>query len=951
MKNRIIVRELLPGKKKKSTGLVSLIALLGAAGALTAAPADITQSVTYNGETITLRLKRQTLRGAYFELKSQDATGAYTTVTPTDERSYLGTVDQYPGAVSSGVLKEDGTFRGAVFFDRGGTWFTLGTGVTGTRGLNEPPTYNFPTEQLTPGQAGNTTYRFDVGYDVTSDGYVSAGNSVAAAFEEVEYTTALLRALYMDNALLRPYLARVIVRTSAAVDPMAGLTQGDMLGAVTSEWRNNQTSAQRDLVACLGKRGGGVAYSPGFGNTWGYSAQGFEENGGSFAFLRHEMAHNFNVGHENGNSPENATINTTGNRLARINTAELDRILNSRDGWIAQFDSEGTYSDVNLPPYACMDAAVLNRNTQSNVTINVMANDHDANGHTITGINSFESTSARGGTVALIGSGASATLRYTPPANIAGNDWFHYKIVDSSGQTATGAVIVDVNPNDELAGWWKLDEAAGTTAAADTSLSATPGVIEGGATVGGTGKFGNALTFDGVDDDVKITGPTLNTNTVTIATWVKRSTTNQIAWAGIVHHVDTQPTGLHFGTANELRYTWIGNEWGWSSGLVPPADQWALVAVVIEPTKATIYLHDGTTLQSAVHTVNHAAAAFSGTTYLGWDSRFGSRRYKGLLDDARIYRRALSAAEITDLAKGGGAESPLPLNGTTGVKNGDLAWTPGNATTSHQIYLGTSQSAVAAATTASPEYRGSTAATTWVQPLAANTTYYWSVDSVTPAGTLAGPVWSFSTGSPVTGLGTNLLARWKFDAGSGTTAVDSAGGNTGTLVNGPTWTTGYSGTAVSFDGVNDVVTTTASLLNNRSAFTVAGWYKSSYTTGTVSLFGQNDVVELGLSGGKVSVWTAGGGSASSSTLPTANQWHHVTCVGDGNGVRLYVDGVLAGSGGPAANYGSSADPVRIGAGVWSSSGNPFTGQIDDVRIYSRALSAAEAAALAAGADL
>ncbi|MBI3415695.1 MAG: hypothetical protein HY043_10335, partial [Verrucomicrobia bacterium] len=44
----------------------------------------------------------------------------------------------------------------------------------------------------------------------------------------------------------------------------------------------------------------------------------------------------------------------------------------------------------------------------------------------------------------------------------------------------------------------------------------------------------------------------------------------------------------------------------------------------------------------------------------------------------------------------------------------------------------------------------------------------------------------------------NLVGYWKLDDGSGLSAVDSSGnGNTGTLVNGPTWTTGQFGGGLS----------------------------------------------------------------------------------------------------------------------------------------------------------
>lgn len=73
-----------------------------------------------------------------------------------------------------------------------------------------------------------------------------------------------------------------------------------------------------------------------------------------------------------------------------------------------------------------------------------------------------------------------------------------------------------------------------------------------------------------------------------------------------------------------------------------------------------------------------------------------------------------------------------------------------------------------------------------------------------------------------TATDTGLVAYWSFDEGSGTTAEDfsPANANTGNLTNGPTWTTGQIGRAVSFDGVDDYVNTTSTI--DTSLYTVHG---------------------------------------------------------------------------------------------------------------------------------
>ncbi|WP_346190125.1 cadherin domain-containing protein, partial [Rubritalea halochordaticola] len=185
-----------------------------------------------------------------------------------------------------------------------------------------------------------------------------------------------------------------------------------------------------------------------------------------------------------------------------------------------------------------------------------------------------------------------------------------------------------------------------------------------------------------------------------------------------------------------------------------------------------------------------------------------------------------------------------------------------------------------------------------------------------------------------------LEGWWSLDESVGaTSAVDNSGNGLHAQVSGAV----FSGTEASFDGVNDYITTDPGLLNNLGAFTMSGWYRSGLTNGSrIGLWGQNDVIEFGINGNSLRVWTAGGGSASAS-IPTANQWHHVVVVGDGSSLKIYIDGVLAGSGGNnATSYGSSAYSFNIGGGgIWDASGNSFIGDIKDVRVYYRAVDISE----------
>jgi hypothetical protein len=155
---------------------------------------------------------------------------------------------------------------------------------------------------------------------------------------------------------------------------------------------------------------------------------------------------------------------------------------------------------------------------------------------------------------------------------------------------------------------------------------------------------------------------------------------------------------------------------------------------------------------------------------------------------------------------------------------------------------------------------------------------------------------------------------------------------------------GYSSnnSAASFDGANDYVKGTNGLLNDFSAFTLAGWIKPSVNTfNNTDLFGQIGVVGIFFDpSAKLTVQHAA--KKAFYQYPYGkDEWHHVTATGDGANLRLYVDGILIDVGSDATTtYGSSATAFCVGANV-SGTGHYFPGVIDEVVVYDRALTDAE----------
>jgi len=224
----------------------------------------------------------------------------------------------------------------------------------------------------------------------------------------------------------------------------------------------------------------------------------------------------------------------------------------------------------------------------------------------------------------------------------------------------------------------------------------------------------------------------------------------------------------------------------------------------------------------------------------------------------------------------------------------------------------------------------------------------------------AGSATSNSATLTVNPAGGSTLVHWRFDETSGAIATDSSGsGNSGTAVNGPLWTSGKIGGALSFDGVNDYVITPP-LGAGPAHVTLAAWIKPAAAGGIVfSELGQNAIntgwhdsqIEVARSGVvKVCLWNGGHASISIGTV-TFGTWNHVAMTYDGATMRGYLNGVLGGSFNTVKhNPGTLYYAVGAADATNAGNGSYFSGLIDDVHIYNRALSGAEIAALGASAN-
>jgi len=206
----------------------------------------------------------------------------------------------------------------------------------------------------------------------------------------------------------------------------------------------------------------------------------------------------------------------------------------------------------------------------------------------------------------------------------------------------------------------------------------------------------------------------------------------------------------------------------------------------------------------------------------------------------------------------------------------------------------------------------------------------------------------------VTATPSGLVAAYSFNEGAGPTVTDSSGNNnTGTLGAGVTWTTaGRFGSALVFNGSSLVTVPASPSLNLSAGMTLEAWvYPTASLTSwrTALMKEQTGTFTYALYAGSpgngpsafINVGTTGSGErgvSAPASLPV-NTWSHVAGTYDGATLRVYVNGGLVASqavvGAPAASPGA----LRIGGNtIW---GEYFQGRIDEVRIYTRALSQGE----------
>jgi hypothetical protein len=189
-----------------------------------------------------------------------------------------------------------------------------------------------------------------------------------------------------------------------------------------------------------------------------------------------------------------------------------------------------------------------------------------------------------------------------------------------------------------------------------------------------------------------------------------------------------------------------------------------------------------------------------------------------------------------------------------------------------------------------------------------------------------------------------LVARWKLDETEGLAAHDSAGAYEGTLHGDPLWqpTSGKVKGALQFDGGDDYASTPFVLDPSAiGGFSIFAWVKGgSAQQAIISQAGGVNWLMADTTEGKLmtELTIAGrlGRPLISQTIVTDGNWHRVGLTWDGKNRVLYLDDVEVAKDTQASLAGSQGG-LYIGGGKNLEAGSFWSGLIDDVRIYDRAV--------------
>ncbi len=562
-----------------------------------------------------------------------------------------------------------------------------------------------------------------------------------------------------------------------------------------------------------------------------------------------------------------------------------------------------------------------------------------------------------------------------------------------------------------LIAYYKLDETSLGVAIVDSSGNGNQGSSLGIASPQGPStdlainspNNLRSLQFDGVNDYVAINRSDslqLSSGTYTQSLWLKSTSTDN-NFHGVIGYQSGTNVGERYpfiyvkGTSLYAGFGTGGNSWkGVVANNVISVGQWSQVTVTFDGSEMNLFVNGQ---QVAFNSDFGGSRPTTNTNQLNIGRV--NNQFKGFIDEVRMYDRALSEGEVSQLAAGyigpgnGGGTQTSPgsigfaatqytiseADGSVTIRFSRTGGTVGEARVFFQTqdstaiegrdYIGNQNGIVIFAD-------GQTTATATIQVNNNNT-----IDGDRNFQLSMFRVEGAAQGQPRTAIvtitddesGGGLIGHWRLDdlTANGQIADASGRSNIGTGFNfnkpsGSTTDTPNTASAnpgaIRFDGVNDYIdiATSESLRLTSGKYSQSVWIKPTSTDDKFhGILGYQEGSSVGtrypfiyLRGNSI---YAGFGTGSSTwqgvvaeNVVTSNAWNHVGVSFDGTNMSVYVNGELVGTNSDFSGALPTTAIARLSIGRIN---NQFVGSIDDVRMYDRAISGAEVRGLIDNATL
>jgi len=476
-----------------------------------------------------------------------------------------------------------------------------------------------------------------------------------------------------------------------------------------------------------------------------------------------------------------------------------------------------------------------------------------------------------------------------------------------------------------------------------------------------TGKVGSAFTFDGALHVRVPDSPALRPARLTMEAWVFPTTQDG-------NHQTILSRGSSTNDDNAFSLAlWNGKPrfWSFHTGLgmhllegpsAIPLNQWTHLAASFDGAIKRVYVNGAqVALASGLGAIVYDAAAVPFTIGADWAYNGPSHLFRGFIDEASLYDRALDVNEVADLYRADLLGKDFARPYFTTAASLPAAALGATCTRTLTAVLGAAPLAFSIAGGALPPGLALSSAGVVTGAPSASGLFDFIARATDTAGASTDALFVLRVLQPIAPPA-GIVAWWRGEPAAGSAVPDIVGGNHGAFYGGSPATTpdGKVGNAFTFNGSLHVRIPDAASLRP-AAMTAEAWvYPTAQNFSHQAVIGRGSSTNddnawwMGIYNGKPRFWSKHANLGMTlleapSAIPL-NQWTHLAISFDGATKRLYVNGAqVASQGGLGALvYDPAAVPVTVGADWgYNAPTDYFSGRIDEPSLYSRALTAAE----------